>query len=220
MNVFVCNACNHVFRADTQSGACPSCGLDSVLGSTDTGRRVPFPSVRPATEAETQAYEEAVQAAHAEKAFLEWVDSLSSYALSDNEYHAALMLLHSFKTTPGLYATQLISYLLPTKRNGMEERAARAMARDLYIDVRKSFTSKINQERHEAGTNSIAVVSAQTPPDSAANILRRFRQDEITKLFHDPQNLGDIRRVDLEKVVLEPGEGYLRFLTDWYYSMV
>lgn len=161
-----------------------------------------------------------MQAAHAEKAFLEWVDSLSSYALSDNEYHAALMLLHSFKTTPGLYATQLISYLLPTKRNGMEERAARAMARDMYIDVRKSFTSKINQERHEAGTNSIAVVSAQTPPDSAANILRRFRQDEITKLFHDPQNLGDIRRVDLEKVVLEPGEGYLRFLTDWYYSMV
>ena len=219
METFVCNACNHIFQAEAQPASCPRCNLDSVLGSTDSGRRVSFPAVRPATEAEIRAYEEVEIAAQEERDFLEWLDSLSSYELSNDEYHVALMLLHSFRTTPDLYTKHYISDLLPAKKGGFEGRGAQAMARILYIDVKKSFTSKINQERHEAGTNNIAEVAAQTPPDSAANILRRFRQDEITKIFHDPQNLGDIRRVDLEKVVLEPSDGYLRFLTEWYNSM-
>lgn len=83
----------------------------------------------------------------------------------------------------------------------------------------KSFTSKIAQERQATGTNDIAEVAAQTPPDSAANILRRFRQEGIAKILHDQQNLGDIRRVNLEKVALEPGGEYIRFLTEWYNSM-
>lgn len=219
MDVFVCNACNHMFQVETQPAACPRCNLDSVLGSTDTGRRVSIPTVRPATEAETLAYHEAEKAAHAEREYLDWMDSLSTYNLSDNEYHVALMLLHSFKTTPSLYTKQFIGDLIPTKKGGFEERAAQAMARNLYIDIRKSFTSKINRERHEAGTNDIAKVAAQTPPDSAANTLRRFRQDDIAKTFRDPQNLSDIRRVDLEQVVLGPGEGYVRFLTEWYNSI-
>lgn len=219
MSVFVCNACHQVFEAESLPDACPSCDLDSVLGSTDTGRRVAFPAVRSATEAEIQAYENVGKAIQEERTFLEWVDSLSAYDLSDDEYHVALMLLHSFKATP-IYTKRIISDLLPVKRNGIEQRAAQAMARNLYIDVKKFFTSKINQERHEAGTNNISEVAAQTSHDSAANILRRFRQNGISRVPHDSQNLGDIRRVDLEKVVLEPGEGYLRFLTEWYNSMV
>lgn len=215
MSVFVCNACHRVFEAKSLPNACPSCNLDSVLGSTDTDRRVAFPAVRAATEAEIQAYEDVGKA----KTFLEWADSLSAYDLSDDEYHVALMLLHSFMTTPGLYTRHLISDLLPVKRNGIEQRAAQAMARNLYIDVKKSFTSKIAQERQATGTNDIAEVAAQTPPDSAANILRRFRQEGIAKILHDPQNLGDIRRVNLEKVALEPGGEYIQFLTEWYNSM-
>lgn len=219
MSVFVCNACHRVFEAESLPDTCPSCNLDSVLGSTDTGRRVAFPAIRPATEGEIQAYENVGNAIQEGRPFLEWLDNLSSYDLSNDEYHVALMLLHNFKTAP-VYTRRIISDLLPVKRNGIEQRAAQAMARNLYIDVKKSFTSKIAQERHDVGTNDIKKVAAQTPPDSAANVLRRFRQDGIARILHDPQNLGDIRRVDLEKVVLEPGEEYLRFLTEWYNSMV
>lgn len=93
------------------------------------------------------------------------------------------------------------------------------MACNLYIGVRQFFASKMNQERQDAGANDIAKVAAQTPPDSAANVLRRFRQDEFNAMIGWPQNLDDIRRVDLEKVILEPSNGYLRFLTEWYNSM-
>ena len=219
MEIFVCNACNHIFQAEAPPTACPRCNLDSVLGSTDSGRRVSFPAVRTANDAEIQSYEDVEKAAQEERDFLEWLDSLASYDLSNDEYHVALMLLHSFRATPDLYTKHFISDLLPVKEGGFEGRAAQAMARNLYIDVKKSFTSKINRERDAAGTKNIAEIAVQTPPDSAANILRRFRQDEITKIFHDPQNLGDIRRVDLEKVILEPSDGYLRFLTEWYNSM-
>jgi hypothetical protein len=219
MGLFACNACRYFFEADALPDTCPNCHLDSVLGSTDSGRRVSFPAVRAATEAEVKAYEEVGKAAQEERDFLEWLDSLSSYDLSNDEYHVALMLLHSFRTTPDLYTKHFTNDLLPAKKGGIEGWNAQAMARILYIDVKKSFTSKINQERQNAGTNDIVKVAAQTPPDSAANVLRRFRQNEITKIFRDPQNLGDIRRVDLEKVVLEPSDGYLRFLTEWYNSM-
>lgn len=219
MDIFVCNACSHMFQAEIQPAVCPSCNLNSVLGSTDSGRRVSFPAVRAATKAEIQSFEEVEKAARGEMDFPEWLDSLSSYDLSNDEYHVALMLLHSFRTTPDLYTKQFINDLLPARKGGIEGWNAQAMARILYIDVKKSFTSKINQERQNAGTNDIVKVAAQTPPDSAANVLRRFRQNEITKIFRDPQNLGDIRRVDLEKVVLEPSDGYLRFLTEWYNSM-
>lgn len=90
-----------------------------------------------------------------------------------------LLRLHNFKTTPGLYTKHFISSLLPAQKGGIEERTAQAMARNWYIDVKKSFTSKINRERQDAGTNDIAEVAAQTPPDSAANVLRKFRWDEL-----------------------------------------
>lgn len=130
-----------------------------------------------------------------------------------------LLRLHNFKTTPGLYTKHFISSLLPARKDGIEERAAQAIARILHIDVTESFTSRINRERQDVGTNDIAEVAAQTPPDSAANVLRKFRRDELLEFLKGPQNLGDIRRVDLEKVALEPSTGYLRFLTEWYNSI-
>lgn len=131
MRVFVCNACHRVFEAESSPNACPSCHLDCVLGSTDTGRRVAFPAVRAATDVEIQAYEDVGKVIQEERTFLEWVDNLSAYDLSDDEYHVALMLLHSFKTTPELYTRHFISDLLPVKRNGIEQRAVQAMARNL-----------------------------------------------------------------------------------------
>ena len=142
MDIFVCNACNHMFQAEIQPAVCPNCNLDSVLGSTDSGRRVSFPAVRAATEAEVKAYEEVGKAAQEERDFLEWLDSLSSYDLSNDEYHVALMLLHSFRTTRDLYTKHFINDLLPAKKGGIEGWNAQAMARILYIDVKKSFTSR------------------------------------------------------------------------------
>lgn len=219
MDLYFCCACSYVFKAEIMPESCPACRQANVFASTDFGKKVELPAVRPASEAEIQAYTDAQKAAYEEKAFLEWIDSLPSYDLSDDEYHMALMLLHHFKTTPGLYTKHFIGDLLPAQKGGIEERAAQAMARILYIDVKKSFTSRINRERQDAGTNDIAEVAAQTPPDSAANVLRKFRRDELLEFLKGPQNLGDIRRVDLEKVALEPSAGYLRFLTEWYNSI-
>lgn len=220
MDIFVCNACNHMFQAEIQPAVCPNCNLDSVLGSTDSGRRVSFPAVRAATEAEVKAYEEVGKAAQGEINFLEWLDSLSSYDLSNDEYHVALMLLHSFRTTPDLYTKQFINDLLPTKKGGIEGWNAQAMARILYIDVKKSFTSKITQERQNAGTNDIAKVAAKMPPDSAAHVLLKFGRDTVDSFRKTPPNLRDIREVNLEKVALEPSAEYLRFLMEWYNSIV
>lgn len=219
MDIFVCNACNHMFQAEIQPAVCPNCNLDSVLGSTDSGRRVSFPAVRAATEAEVKAYEEVGKAAQEERDFLEWLDSLSSYDLSNDEYHVALMLLHSFRTTRDLYTKHFINDLLPAKKGGIEGWNAQAMARILYIDVKKSFTSKINQERQDAGTNDIVKVAAKMPPDSAAHVLLKFRRDKVDSFLKTPPNLSNIREVNLEKVALEPSAEYLQFLMEWYNSI-
>lgn len=47
MGLFVCNAYHYVFEADTLPDTCPRRHLESVLGSTDSGRKAALPAVRP-----------------------------------------------------------------------------------------------------------------------------------------------------------------------------
>lgn len=105
IRLFSCDAFHYAFEADALPDACPSYHFDSILGLTDFGRRVTFPAVRPATEVKIRAYEDIGKTAYRERKFIDWVDNLPSYVLSDDEYHVALMLLHTFKTTPDLYTT-------------------------------------------------------------------------------------------------------------------
>lgn len=51
-------------------------------------------------------------------------------------------------------------------------------------------------------------------------MLLMFKQDEDkameSELFCRDPNLGDIRRVDIDRLVREQSKQYLRFLEDWY----
>lgn len=220
MNLFVCNSCCYVFEADEMSDTCPSCRSRTVLGTTDSGKKFSFPAVRLASEIEAQAYENVKKDIYEEKVFLERVNGLSAYNLSDDEYHVALMLLFALKTTPNFYASHFLSDLLPTMKADLDEATARATVRDMYMNVKKSFTSQINRERREAGTNDTADVARCFPSDSASVTLLKFRQGELDALLKGPQNLGDIRRVNIEKVSAEPSAEYVRFLAEWYNSII
>lgn len=171
-------------------------------------------------EAEILAYRAAVDADYADKSFLKRVDGLSSYALSDDEYHIALMLLFYSKSESTEHIVHYLGHLLPAKRLCMEDRTAMAMAWSLYMSAKNHLTSQVSQERRLAGEADAAKAAAKTPPDSATHILLRFRQSEYDTKLKKPRNLGNIRRVNLKKVVMEPSDEYLRFLTEWYNSMV
>ena len=52
VNIYACNACHLIFHADEQPLLCPDCKAKTVVGKTETGRRMNIPAIRPATEAE------------------------------------------------------------------------------------------------------------------------------------------------------------------------
>lgn len=220
MAFYLCSACYRFIEAESQPEKCPVCHIASVLCSTKSGRKLRLPAVRPAGEAEILAYRAAVDADYADKSFLERVDGLSSYVLSDDEYHIALMLLFYSKSESTEHIVHYLGHLLPAKRLCMEDRTAMAMAWSLYMSAKNHLTSQVSQERRLAGEADAAKAAAKTPPDSATHILLRFRQSEYDTKLKKPRNLGNIRRVNLKKVVMEPSDEYLRFLTEWYNSMV
>jgi len=220
MNLYACDACNYLFASeDAIPGVCPACGLSTMIKGTDTSKKVTVPTIRPATEEEALAYKAVEETLTAERSFLDRVDNLGTYDLSDDEYHVALMLLFYFKSAPGYQVSKFLNDILPTKNSFAETHVAQAMARELYSEARRHFTSEIGKERSLVGVNDIRKVAAQMPEDSAARILRRFRQDEIDTLMGKEQTLGNVRRVDMDQVIREPGAEYRRFLLEWYNSI-
>ncbi len=153
-----------------------------------------------------------------EKAFLERIDSLDGYKLSDDEYHLALMLLYYYKTCPAWFLKGALRELLDPEMQS-ENDVTRTAVWKQYRAAEKLFTSHIGRERLKAGNNDIAFVAKATELDSASNILLRFRQDDFSVILHEAPNLGNVRRVDIEKVAREPGNEYLRFLMEWFNSI-
>lgn len=219
MGLFVCNACYRVLRTEAMPDSCPFCHSETVLGTTDCGRKISLPAVRPATGMEVQAYEDVNDAVFAEKAFLKRVDNLSTYVLSDDEYHVALMLWVFFKSTPVDFTSRFLNDLLSANSKPFEKKSVQTISWNLYESAKKYFTSQISRERRAAGDNDISKVAAELPPDSASNILMRFRQDEFNTFIKRSPNLGSVRRVDIESVEQNPGKEYIRFLTEWYNSI-
>ena len=53
----------------------------------------------------------------------------------------------------------------------------------------------------------------------AASLLLLFRLNDVDRILGKTLNLTNIRIVKLDQVIKSPGEDYLRFLMDWYYSV-
>ena len=219
MNYFTCDACHYIFQSDSASAACPSCNASSIIAHNSIGKKFKVPAIRLSTEMEAEQSRAAETAEATKRTYLERVEGLSGYTLTNDEYHAALILLFYFKSSPEAFASIHLESLLNQRHSGDESRKAGTPAMDLYSRAKKHFTSELGKERRETGCNDAIDVAAYTDKGSAAGLLIRFRQGELDQLLGKTPNLADIRSVDLSQVAEKPGEDYLRFLMDWYHSV-
>ena len=145
---------------------------------------------------------------------------LDKYDLDPDEHNMALMLLHFCKTTPKEYVSFEVQQLLDKIDKSAKSFEMRDELRRYYKIVRRSFTSALNKERRSMGTNDTALVAEHKGNHSASHMLMMFKQDEDkameVELFGKSPSLGDVRRVDIDKLVREQSRQYLRFLEDWY----
>ena len=155
----------------------------------------------------------------AKKSFLEHVKSLAGYALTDDEYHTALMLLFYFRSAPDKFTAGYLNDLLYGRDSFIERRVAETSAANLYIQAQKHFVSELGRERRETGSNDAVEVASYTEKKSAASMLLLFRQNETDQILGKTPNLTNIRNVKFDQVVKEPGRDYIRFLMDWYNSV-
>lgn len=157
------------------------------------------------------------------KTFTEWLQALKDYDLPPNDYNMALMLLFYFRTTPNEHVVFALDRLLHGERFKGDLPSGTDRICKTYIDVKKYFTSSLNEERRRASSNDTAVVASYTEKDSAANVLLMFREDPekemLREVFGGAPNLGNVRRVDCRQTAEKPDKGYTRFLTDWMDSL-
>lgn len=219
MKYFTCDACHYIFQSDDIPSSCPVCNASSIVAQNDANRKFEIPAVRISTEIEMEQSRLADTEGMAKKSFLERVESLSGYALTDDEYHTALMLLFYFKSAPNKFTAGYLNDLLHGRNSFIESKVAETSAGNLYIQAQKHFASELSRERREAGSNDAAEVASYTEKNSAANILCLFRQNEADQILCKNPNLTNIRNVKFDQIVKEPGKDYIRFLMDWYNSV-
>ena len=219
MNYFTCDACHYIFQSDEIPSSCPACSASSVAARNGTGRRFKIPAVRISTGTEAEQSRLADTEESARKTFLERVESLSGYTLTDNEYHTALMLLFYLRSAPEEFTAGYLNSLLYVGNSFSENNTFETSARNLYSKAKKHFSSELGRERRETGCNDATEVAAYTEKGSAASLLLLFRQNEIDQVFYKTPNLTNIRNVKFDQVLKEPGEDYIRFLMDWHNSV-
>lgn len=216
---YTCDACHYIFRADEMPDCCPSCHNRSVFAKNSTGKQFNLPAVRLSTEYETEQSRVADEQELQKQSFKDCVKSLSNYELSDNEYHASLMLIFFLKSVPAEYAKMHLGDLLSQRNNYLEGKAAETKARNLYDSIQKHFRSSLGCERRKTGCNDAIEVASYAGDESAASLLVQFRQSATDQILGKTPNLTDIRNVKFDEVIKEPGDGYIQFLMDWYNSI-
>lgn len=219
MDYFTCDACHYIFQLDGIPSSCPVCNASSIVAQNDTGRKFKIPAVRISTKTEMEQSRLADAEESAKKSFLERVKSLSSYTLTDDEYHTALMLLFYFRSAPEEFTAGYLNSLLHGKNSFIENKMTETSAENLYIQAQKHFASELGRERRETGCNDAVEVASYTQKGSAASLLLLFRQNETDQLLCKTPNLTNIRNVKFDQVIKEPGEDYIRFLMDWHNSV-
>lgn len=220
MKHFTCDACHYIFQSDDIPSSCPACNAASVIAYNSTNRKFKISAVRISTEAEAKKNQQANREESAQKSFLERVDSLTGYTLTDDEYHTALMLLFYFKSTPDNFISIHLGCILSQGNPSTENEMDGESARDLYTCAQKHFASQLGRERHETGCNDATEAATYTEKGSASSLLIQFRQTEWDQILGKVPNLANIRNVKIEQVAKRPGEDYLRFLMDWYNSIL
>ena len=214
--ICTCDNCHYTFQADALPASCPDCGKETVNRRMG-GRVISSPAVRPASEAEIEWFEQAQK----ETAMERNADALREQMTID-EYNWSLVL--QFRTkTPVTYEGRLALYHF---LNAMREQPDRAA--EIYPTIRREFTSMITKERGElkkAGFSENVMNPENDLPavfGPALRTLYSFKPDKpgIPDFLQWPPNLGNIRRIDLEKIAREPSAAYTQFLLDWENSLL
>ena len=219
MSYFICSNCHYLFTGNILPEKCPKCGCKELPGIARDNICFTFPSVREATQAEITSYEASLKEETDTADMLTWVDRLENYELSDDEYHMALILLYTFRNSPGFYTFQALLPLISINKSDHSDYDITEQRLDTYKMYKKGFVSSINTERSSVGTKNIDEVAGYLGNTSAAYILLQFRTDPLDEVFGRVPNLGNIHRIDMKSVASSPGEGYLHFLRDWYNSL-
>ena len=209
--ICTCDNCHYTFTANALPLSCPDCGKETVNRRMDT-RIISSPAVRVATDAEIAWYEQAQKELAAEQN----ADALREQMTID-EYNWSLIMQfeHQPKTKEARESTA--AYLSAMRQD--PDRAS-----ELYPTIRMLFSSKVTSERGDLRTAGVS--EPVSKPDEgeelpaafgpALRLLYSFKEDRHAPSFLlSPPNLGNIRRIDIEKIAREPSAAYTQFLLDW-----
>ena len=210
--ICTCDNCHYTFQSDALTLSCPDCGKETVNRRMG-GRVISGPAVRIASEAEISWFEQSQKDLATEQN----ADSLREQMTTD-EYNWSLIMEfeHQPKTKEARESTA--AYLSSIRQD--PDRAA-----ELYPTIRRLFSSKVTRERGDLRTAGMS--EPITKPDEipaaygpALRVLYSFKEDRHGLSFLlSPPNLGNIRRIDLEKIAREPSAAYTQFLLDWEKSL-
>ena len=194
--IFTCDNCHYTFKADSLPESCPDCGKE-MLNRRIGSRVIQAPAVRNATDTEIAWYEEGPK---------EQDLSALRELMTVDEYNWSLIMKYEHQSKTADARSSTASYLAAIRQD--PDRAA-----DIYLTVRRLFTGKINNERAKLKTQGISDASVY---GSALWVLYQFKSDSgIPAFLTGPPNLGNVRRIDLEKIARNPSPAYMQFLLDW-----
>lgn len=192
MSLYSCPRCHYTFSSPDKPSACPDCG-----------RLRPVP----ANEVEFNSF-------YSTRLSLIREEHVS--AMSVDERNWTLILLFLNKPKVSFYTSHLLRHYV------LE--ATPELCLDTYKGLRWEFTQRIKEDRialqleghkepkvlmrREDGT---PLVKGWEFYGAALRTLYSFETDDI----HKAPNLGNINRIDLEKIATAPSKAYSQFLWDW-----
>ena len=192
MPLYTCPRCHYTFPSPDKPTACPDCGHQWPMPASDVEFN-PFYSGRLAR----------IRAEHAP-------------GMTADERNWTLVLLFLNKPKVSFYTSHLLRHYV------LE--ATAELCLDTYKGFRWEFTHRVKQERialqlegfresrllmrREDGT---PLVKGWDHYGEALRLLYRFEAPDP----HKAPNLGNITRIDLEKIARQPSAAYTQFLWDW-----
>lgn len=235
--ICTCDNCHYTFVAPTLPTACPDCGKEKI--NRRIGNKIiSAPAVREATDDEKSWFKEMQAELAEEDQRKETVKSLEKYAMTEDEYNWALILIYEHSLPKTDDAKHVMNSILRSALSDPEKTLS------YYQDIKKMFTRHVSDDRSElskAGKSepvsiydhhwdeggddedypAPTLISGLEQYGPALYTLYHFRRDEDRPFFlFGIPNLGNIRRIDLKKIAEDPSAGYAQFLLDWTGSLV
>ncbi len=142
--------------------------------------------------------------------------------MTDDEYNLSLVMKHEITSPSDSDMWYMVAHHLNRIRTDQET------AKRIYPDIRRVFNRKLNDDRKklkEAGLSEPTTMPSSGNPEeleiwnslgSALQTLYRFKtNDNLPAFLSGPPNLGNLRRIDLDKIATEPSPAYTDFLSKW-----